>query len=122
MVNNNAASLFLLLQEVAKGREVIVSRGEQIQIGGGFRIPDILALSGAKLVEVGTTNITTAKDYLDAITDQTALVLMVHRSNFAIRGFTESPRYRRGGPRPARTCSAGGGSGVGLDHRRVCTG
>ena len=76
---------------MAKGREVIVSRGEQIQIGGGFRIPDILALSGAKLVEVGTTNITTAKDYLDAITDQTALVLMVHRSNFAIRGFTESP-------------------------------
>ncbi|HHP5403680.1 TPA: L-seryl-tRNA(Sec) selenium transferase [Aeromonas veronii] len=91
VVNNNAASLFLLLQEVAKGREVIVSRGEQIQIGGGFRIPDILALSGARLVEVGTTNITTAKDYLDAITDQTALVLMVHRSNFAIRGFTESP-------------------------------
>jgi L-seryl-tRNA(Ser) seleniumtransferase len=90
VVNNNAASLFLLLQEVAKGREVIVSRGEQIQIGGGFRIPDILALSGAKLVEVGTTNITTARDYLDAITDQTALVLMVHRSNFAIRGFTES--------------------------------
>ncbi|MFC5708046.1 L-seryl-tRNA(Sec) selenium transferase [Aeromonas eucrenophila] len=91
VVNNNAASLFLLLQEIAKGREVIVSRGEQIQIGGGFRIPDILALSGATLVEVGTTNITTAKDYLDAITDQTALVLMVHRSNFAIRGFTESP-------------------------------
>lgn len=91
VVNNNAASLFLLLQETAKGREVIVSRGEQIQIGGGFRIPDILALSGAKLVEVGTTNITTARDYLDAITDQTALVLMVHRSNFAIRGFTESP-------------------------------
>ncbi|MGY4106277.1 L-seryl-tRNA(Sec) selenium transferase [Aeromonas encheleia] len=91
VVNNNAASLFLLLQEIAKGREVIVSRGEQIQIGGGFRIPDILALSGAKLVEVGTTNITTARDYLDAITDQTALVLMVHRSNFAIRGFTESP-------------------------------
>ncbi|MEG0006986.1 MAG: L-seryl-tRNA(Sec) selenium transferase [Aeromonas sp.] len=91
VVNNNAASLFLLLQEMAKGCEVIVSRGEQIQIGGGFRIPDILALSGATLVEVGTTNITTAKDYLDAITDRTALVLMVHRSNFAIRGFTESP-------------------------------
>ncbi|MFQ2290691.1 L-seryl-tRNA(Sec) selenium transferase [Aeromonas enteropelogenes] len=91
VVNNNAASLFLLLQEVARGREVIVSRGEQIQIGGGFRIPDILALSGARLVEVGTTNITTARDYLDAITDETAMVLMVHRSNFAIRGFTESP-------------------------------
>lgn len=90
VVNNNAASLFLLLQEMAQGREVIVSRGEQIQIGGGFRIPDILALSGAKLVEVGTTNITTCQDYLDAITEQTALVLVVHRSNFAIRGFTES--------------------------------
>ncbi|MGL5660780.1 MAG: L-seryl-tRNA(Sec) selenium transferase [Aeromonas sp.] len=91
VVNNNAASLFLLLQELAKGREVIVSRGEQIQIGGGFRIPDILALAGATLVEVGTTNVTTANDYLNAITPHTALVLMVHTSNFAIRGFTQSP-------------------------------
>ncbi len=90
VVNNNASSVYLLLHELAKGKEVIVSRGEQIQIGGGFRIPDILALSGAKLIEVGTTNVTTAKDYLDAITDNTALVLMVHQSNFAIRGFTQS--------------------------------
>lgn len=106
---------------MAKGREVIVSRGEQIQIGGGFRIPDILALSGAKLVEVGTTNITTAKDYLDAITDQTALVLMVHRS---ISPFVAlpNPRHRRSGPRPARARGAGGGSGLGLDQRRVCAG
>ena len=91
VVNNNASSIYLMLNELAAGKEVIVSRGEQIQIGGGFRIPDILALSGAKLVEVGTTNITTAEDYLDAITDDTAMVLMVHTSNFVVRGFTESP-------------------------------
>ena len=91
VVNNNASSIYLMLNELAAGREVIVSRGEQIQIGGGFRIPDILALSGAKLVEVGTTNITTADDYLNAITENTAMVLMVHTSNFAVRGFTESP-------------------------------
>lgn len=91
VVNNNAASVYLLLNELARGKEVIVSRGEQIQIGGGFRIPDILALSGAKLVEVGTTNITTADDYINAITEETAMVLMVHCSNFVVRGFTESP-------------------------------
>lgn len=90
VVNNNASSIYLMLHELAKGKEVIVSRGEQIQIGGGFRIPDILALSGAKLVEVGTTNITTAQDYLDAVTENTAMVLIVHTSNFKIRGFTES--------------------------------
>ena len=94
VVNNNASSIYLMLNELAKGKEVIVSRGEQIQIGGGFRIPDILALSGASLVEVGTTNITTADDYLKAVTDNTAMVLMVHCSNFAIRGFTESPDIR----------------------------
>ena len=91
VVNNNASSIYLMLNELAAGKEVIVSRGEQIQIGGGFRIPDILALSGAKLVEVGTTNITTAEDYLNAITENTAMVLMVHTSNFAVRGFTEAP-------------------------------
>lgn len=90
VVNNNACSLYLILLGLAQGKEVIVSRGEQIQIGGGFRIPDILALSGAKLVEVGTTNITTSSDYINAITDNTAMVLIVHQSNFAIRGFTES--------------------------------
>ncbi|MDB2384522.1 L-seryl-tRNA(Sec) selenium transferase [Endozoicomonas sp.] len=94
VVNNNASSIYLMLSELAKGKEVIVSRGEQIQIGGGFRIPDILALSGAKLVEVGTTNITTAEDYLSAVTENTAMVLMVHCSNFAIRGFTESADLR----------------------------
>ncbi len=94
VVNNNAASVYLLLNELAKGKEVIVSRGEQIQIGGGFRIPDILALSGAKLVEVGTTNITTADDYIRAVTENTAMVLMVHCSNFVVRGFTESADIR----------------------------
>ena len=90
VVNNNACSLYLILLGLAQGKEVIVSRGEQIQIGGGFRIPDILVLSGAKLVEVGTTNITTSDDYINAITENTAMVLIVHQSNFAIRGFTES--------------------------------
>ncbi|WP_281648134.1 L-seryl-tRNA(Sec) selenium transferase [Parendozoicomonas sp. Alg238-R29] len=90
VVNNNASSVWLLLNELSAGKEVIVSRGEQIQIGGGFRIPDIMGMAGANMVEVGTSNITTADDYIDAITENTALVLMVHRSNFAIRGFTES--------------------------------
>jgi len=91
VVNNNAAAVFLVLSVLAAGREVIVSRGEQVQIGGGFRIPEILALSGARLVEIGTTNITTLKDYKKAIHPDTAGVLSVHRSNFAIRGFTFQP-------------------------------
>ena len=91
VVNNNAASVYLVLHALAAGKEVIVSRGEQVQIGGGFRIPDILALSGCKLVEVGTTNITTSDDYINAITENTAMVLMVHQSNFSMQGFTESP-------------------------------
>jgi len=91
VVNNNAAAILLALTALAQGREVIVSRGEQVQIGGGFRIPEILALSGASMVEVGTTNITTAEDYTRAIGPDTALVLVVHPSNFRIRGFTETP-------------------------------
>jgi L-seryl-tRNA(Ser) seleniumtransferase len=91
VVNNNAAAVLLGLMALASGRQVIVSRGEQVQIGGGFRIPDILALSGARMVEVGTTNITTADDYARAIGPDTAMVLAVHPSNFRIRGFTETP-------------------------------
>ncbi len=94
VVNNNAAGVLLMLTALARGREVIVSRGEQVQIGGGFRVPDILALSGARLVEVGTTNVVTLEDYLRALGPETALVLRVHASNFALRGFTSSPGTR----------------------------
>jgi L-seryl-tRNA(Ser) seleniumtransferase len=94
MVNNNAAAVFLILSALAKGREVIVSRGEQVQIGGGFRIPEILAQTGAKMVEVGTTNITRIQDYTAALSPDTAMVLTVHASNFRIRGFTERPGIR----------------------------
>ncbi|GAB4221659.1 MAG: L-seryl-tRNA(Sec) selenium transferase [Spirochaetales bacterium] len=94
VVNNNAAAVLLTLTALAKEREVIVSRGQQIQIGGGFRIPEILALSGARLVEVGTTNITTLSDYLSAVTERTALILVVHTSNFRIRGFTSHPTVK----------------------------
>ena len=91
VVNNNAAAVYLVLCVFAQGREVIVSRSEQVQIGGGFRIPEILKASGAKLVEVGTTNITTLDDYINAVNENTAMVMKVHRSNFAMRGFTSEP-------------------------------
>jgi L-seryl-tRNA(Ser) seleniumtransferase len=90
-VNNNAGAVLLILTALAKGKEVIVSRGELVQIGGGFRIPEILALSGAVLKEVGTTNKTRVSDYEDAITQDTALLLKVHQSNFRMIGFAERP-------------------------------
>jgi L-seryl-tRNA(Ser) seleniumtransferase len=86
-VNNNAAALYLALSALAQGREVIVSRGQAVEIGGGFRIPDVLRQSGAALVEVGTTNRTYARDYADAISERTALLLRVHTSNFRLVGF-----------------------------------
>ena len=89
IVNNNAAAIHLILKTFAVGKEVIVSRGEQVQIGGGFRIPDILEESGAILKDVGTTNITTLDDYLNAVNENTAMVLLVHQSNYYIEGFTE---------------------------------
>jgi L-seryl-tRNA(Ser) seleniumtransferase len=87
VVNNNAGAIFLILNTLAKNKEVIVSRGELVQIGGGFRIPEILEQSGAHLREVGTTNQTFIEDYEKAINDDTALILKVHQSNFLMNGF-----------------------------------
>ena len=91
VVNNNAAATLLLLAALAAGREVIISRGELVEIGGGFRVPDVMAQSGAILREVGTTNRTRAADYAAAITERTGLILRVHPSNFKVVGFTSRP-------------------------------
>ncbi|HCO92926.1 MAG TPA: L-seryl-tRNA(Sec) selenium transferase [Phycisphaerales bacterium] len=88
VVNNNAAATSIVLNTVADGREVIVSRGQLVEIGGAFRLPDVMAFSGAKLVEVGTTNKTHPRDYLNAITENTAAILRVHPSNYKIQGFS----------------------------------
>ncbi|MEV4259140.1 L-seryl-tRNA(Sec) selenium transferase, partial [Spirillospora sp. NPDC049652] len=91
IVNNNAAALTLAATALAAGREIIVSRGELVEIGDGFRLPDLLTATGARIREVGTTNRTTTADYADAVGPDTALVLKVHPSNFRIEGFTYAP-------------------------------
>jgi L-seryl-tRNA(Ser) seleniumtransferase len=91
VVNNNAAAVFLCLHAFAKGKEVVVSRGQLVEIGGSYRLPDILKASGAKLVEVGTTNRTYLTDFERAITKRTGLLLLSHRSNFKMVGFTTDP-------------------------------
>jgi L-seryl-tRNA(Ser) seleniumtransferase len=91
VVNNNAAATLLTLAAIADGHEVIVSRGELVEIGGGFRVPDVMAQSGAVLREVGTTNKTRPSDYAAAVSDRTAAILRVHPSNFRIEGFVERP-------------------------------
>ncbi|MDQ6859280.1 MAG: L-seryl-tRNA(Sec) selenium transferase, partial [Chloroflexota bacterium] len=94
VVNNGAAAVLLALTAIAGKREVIVARGELVEIGGGFRIPDVLTRSGAKLVEVGTTNRTYLRDYANAITAKSGAILRVHASNFTIRGFVAKAASR----------------------------
>jgi L-seryl-tRNA(Ser) seleniumtransferase len=89
-VNNNAAAILLALTALCKGKEVIVSRGQQVEIGGSFRMPDVMRLSGARMIEVGTTNRTRKDDYENAITTRSVALLRVHTSNFRVEGFTES--------------------------------
>ncbi len=89
VVNNNAAAVLIMLNSIAENKEVIISRGQQVEIGGSFRIPDVITKSGCKMIEVGTTNKTHLRDYANALTDRTGAILYAHTSNYKIKGFTE---------------------------------
>ena len=95
MVNNNAAAVMIMLNSICKNKKVIISRGEQVEIGGSFRIPDIIKSSGCEMVEVGTTNKTNLSDYEDAIDEDTGAILVVHTSNYKVVGFTESVDFKQ---------------------------
>src|SRR5439155_24357400 len=94
VVNNHAAAVLLTLTALCRGKEVMVSRGQLVEIGGSFRMPDVMRLSGARMVEVGTTNRTRAADYEEALTARTAALLRVHTSNYTVSGFTETVSLR----------------------------
>ena len=94
VVNNNASAVLLVLSALANKKRVVISRSQLVEIGGGFRVPDVMKQSGAKLVEVGTTNKVRVSDYKDALEEPTALVMRAHRSNFKIVGFTEEPELK----------------------------
>ena len=120
VVNNGAAALVLATTALAAGREVVVSRGEMVEIGDGFRLPDLIASTGARLREVGTTNRTHLRDYADAVGPDTGCVLKVHPSNFRVEGFTSAGRRSPSSPALGVPVVADIGSGLLRPATRCC--